>query len=151
MSAGEAALNCPHCGATSVRRSRRANAREVLRMMVGDYPFRCSECGERFWANVWLFNSWRWAKCPRCLNLNLTDWPKRHYRHNSWAQFLATMGAHKHRCSRCRHNFVSFRPRLPAQPVEDPELDDRRTSPDSGRAAEIAMLEHSSDEHSSEL
>ena len=131
----EAALNCPHCGAATVRRSRRANAAEMARMMLGIYPFRCTTCGERFWANVWLYSSWRWAKCPRCLNLNLTDWPKRHYRHSAWAQFLTTLGAQKHRCSRCRHNFVSFKNRVPAHQgaqadLDDLDFDDQRPIPE---------------------
>ena len=135
MSESEPALTCTKCGAAAVRRSRRANSTEMLRMMFGIYPFRCTSCGERFWANVWLFNSWRWAKCPRCLNLNLTDWPKRHYRTSTWAQILTAIGGHKHRCSRCRHNFISFRPRLPAHQgeaadLEDLDFDDERAVPD---------------------
>ncbi len=112
MSERGTAFHCPECGSTSVRRSRRANATEMFRMMLGVYPFRCTACGARFWSNVWLFNSWRWAKCPRCLNLNLSDWPERHYRVTAWTQFLTVIGGKKHRCSPCRCNFVSFRPRL---------------------------------------
>lgn len=123
-SESEAALTCPSCGASTVRRSRRATTREMIRMMIGIYPFRCTSCGDRFWANVFLFNSWRWAKCPRCLNLNLTDWPKRHYHSSTWLQMLTTFGAQKHRCSRCRHNFVSFLSRLPAHQGTEANADD---------------------------
>ena len=137
MSAGasEAALKCPECGSSSVRRSRRANWSDMVRMMIGIYPFRCTTCAYRFWANVWLFSSWRWAKCPRCLNLNLTDWPKRHYRSSTWAQILTTFGGQKHRCSRCRHNFISFHSRLPehqgeAADLEELDFDDERTVSD---------------------
>lgn len=124
MSESDAALSCPNCGASTVRRSRRVNSSEMVRMMLGVYPFRCTTCGDRFWANVWLFNSWRWAKCPRCLNLNLTDWPKRHYHVTTWAQILSTLGAKKHRCSRCRNNFMSFRPRLPEYQGTEADADD---------------------------
>jgi hypothetical protein len=93
-------------------------------MALGIYPFRCNECGDRFWANVWLFNSWRWAKCPRCLNLKLSNWPKRHHRVTAWAQILSVFGAKKHRCSRCRTNFISFLPRLPAYTGSQADLDD---------------------------
>lgn len=128
----EAALTCPKCGSASVRRSRRVNAHEVTRMMMGVYPFRCNACSDRFWASVWLFSIWKWAKCPRCLNLSLTDWPKRHYHLSLLTQLLTTVGAHKHRCSRCRHNFISFLPRLPeyqgqAAESDDLDLDDQRT------------------------
>jgi DNA-directed RNA polymerase subunit RPC12/RpoP len=142
MSESEAALNCPKCGSSTVRRSRRANAAEMVRMMIGVYPFRCTTCGDRFWANVWLFNSWKWAKCPRCLNLNLTDWPKRHYRSSTWGQILTTLGGQRHRCSRCRHNFISFRSRLPQHQgavadLDDLDFDDERPipSPASGKTA----------------
>ncbi len=120
----DAALSCPSCGASAVRRSRRANTSEMIRMLLGVYPFRCTDCGNRFWASVWLFNSWRWAKCPRCLNLNLTDWPKRHYHVTTWDQIISTLGAKKHRCSRCRNNFMSFLPRLPAYQGNEADVED---------------------------
>ncbi len=117
-------LACPKCGSPSIRRSRRANTGEMTRMMMGVYPFRCNACSDRFWASVWLFSVWKWAKCPRCLNLNLTDWPKRHYRTTLWTQILTQFGAHKHRCARCRNNFLSFRPRLPEFQGEAADPDD---------------------------
>ena len=107
-----AAIKCPSCGSTSVRRSRRANMNEMPRMLMGVYPFRCNSCKLRFWDSVWLFSIWKWAKCPRCLNVNLVDWPKRHMNLSLWTQLLLAMGAQKHRCRRCRNNFVSFRPRV---------------------------------------
>jgi len=136
----DAAIACPKCGSSSVRRSRRASTKEMTRMMMGVYPFRCNSCNDRFWASVWLFSVWRWAKCPRCLNLNLTDWPKRHYRNSLWAQLLTAVGAQKHRCSRCRLNFISFRPRSPEHQEEEPELDyvnpeDESAAADTGEKA----------------
>ena len=152
MSESESALSCPKCGSASVRRSRRANAAEMAHMMLGIYPFRCTSCSERFWANVFLFSSWRWAKCPRCLNLNLTDWPKRHYRRNAWADLLTTLGAQKHRCSRCRHNFVSFRSRLPAHQgtpaaEDDLDFDDERIV--RAKPAKTTSIETSAQPHDS--
>lgn len=124
MSGRDAGINCPSCGSSSVRRSRRANSTEITRMMLGIYPFRCNNCNDRFWANVWLFNSLRWAKCPLCLNRNLTDWPKRHYHVTTWAQLLSMLGAKKHRCSRCRNNFMSFKSRLPQYEGTQADADD---------------------------
>jgi len=137
----DAALACPKCGSSSVRRSRRVNASEMAKMTMGVYPFRCNSCGERFWGSVWLFAVWKWAKCPLCLNLNLTDWPKRRYHLNWWTQILTGLGAQKHRCPRCRHNFVSFRPRSPefqGEPAnaDDLDYDDERNVPH--RASEPA-------------
>jgi phage FluMu protein Com len=93
-------------------------------MTMGVYPFRCNSCNDRFWASIWLFSIWKYAKCPRCLNLNLTDWPKRRYRTNFWSDLKTALGAQKHRCSRCRLNFISFRPRSPEVIGERVELDD---------------------------
>jgi DNA-directed RNA polymerase subunit RPC12/RpoP len=106
-------LACPKCGSGSVRRSRRVNRSELTKMLMGIYPFRCLECNERFWSSVWLLSVWKWAKCPHCLNVELTDWPKRHVRvMTGWEKIRMAFGAHKHRCSKCRYNFVSFLPRL---------------------------------------
>jgi len=121
-------LACPKCGSNSLRRSRRANASELTKMLMGVYPFRCNSCGDRFWASIWLFSAWKWAKCPRCLNFNLTDWPNRHYHITLWMQILTSMGAHKHRCNRCRTKFVSFRPRLPEFQNEPADADDLELS-----------------------
>jgi len=145
----ESALTCPRCESASVRRSRRVNVQEMTRMMMGVYPFRCNACGERFWASVWLFSIWRVAKCPRCLNLSLTDWPSRRYHMGLWTQVMTMLGAHKHRCSRCRHNFVSFLQRMPeyqGQPAEfdDLDFDDQRsasfhaTAKETAKPAEVA-------------
>jgi predicted nucleic acid-binding Zn ribbon protein len=120
----DAALNCPNCGASTVRRSRRVNTQEMVRMMMGIYPFRCTTCGDRFWGNVWFFNSWRWARCSRCLSLNLTDWPKRHYHVSTWDHILTILGAKRHRCGQCRNNFLSFRPRMPAYQNAEAEPED---------------------------
>jgi hypothetical protein len=120
----ETALICPKCGSSSLRRSRRVDVREMTRMMMGIYPFRCNACNDRFWVSVWLFSVWKWAKCPLCLSLNLTNWPKRHYHSSLWTQLLTALGAQKQRCSRCRHNFLSFRPRSPEFQDEPAALDD---------------------------
>ncbi len=66
--------------------------------------------------------------------MNLTDWPKRHYYETTWAHILSAFGAKKHRCTRCRNNFMSFLPRLPAYQnneadVDDLEPDEERTTP----------------------
>jgi DNA-directed RNA polymerase subunit RPC12/RpoP len=133
-------LNCPNCGVSTVRRSRRANISQLFRMMLGVYPFRCMACGDRFSANVWLVSSWRYAKCPRCLNLNLTDWPKRHYHVTTWGQIMSALGAKKQRCNRCRTNFMSFRPRLLGLQgnqvdVDDLDPDAERQAPETAKTA----------------
>lgn len=79
-------------------------------MALGIYPFRCLDCKQRVWVNIWLFSKLHFAKCPKCLGLELTTWPRKHYRLHFWSKLALTFGAHPYRCSVCRHNFLSFRP-----------------------------------------
>jgi hypothetical protein len=109
----EAALKCPNCASADVRRSRRQNASEAIRMSLGNYPFRCLACNTRFWSSIWLLSVWKYAKCPKCLGLTLTTWLLRSSRPTFFQKLCVTFGAKRHRCSRCRCNFVSFKGRLP--------------------------------------
>jgi DNA-directed RNA polymerase subunit RPC12/RpoP len=104
-------ISCSHCGSQSLRRSRRQSWIEYVNMIAGIYPFRCLDCNERSWVGIWLFSRLLYAKCPKCLGLELGGWPKRHYHLSFWRNLLSTFGAHRYRCKRCRYNFLSFRPR----------------------------------------
>jgi DNA-directed RNA polymerase subunit RPC12/RpoP len=84
---------------------------ETPKRLIGTYPFRCSECHHRFLRNVWVLNKLKFAKCPKCLGLELTNWPRTANRVKPFYRFLLTLGAHPYRCAVCRLNFVSFRPR----------------------------------------
>ncbi len=79
-------------------------------MAVGVYPFRCLDCGWRFWVSVWLFSSLGVAKCPKCLRTDLLVWQDKYIRFNPWRRLLSTFGSHPYRCATCRYNFLSFRP-----------------------------------------
>lgn len=102
---------CQYCGSINLRRSRRQSLLEIGKMVLGIYPFRCLGCSQRVWVNVWLFSQLPFAKCPKCLGRDLTNWPRSHYRANLWSNLLMTFGAHRYRCPACRYNFLSFRPR----------------------------------------
>jgi DNA-directed RNA polymerase subunit RPC12/RpoP len=41
---------CPHCESTMVCRSRRHGVTESLLRVLSIVPFRCEECGKRFFA-----------------------------------------------------------------------------------------------------
>lgn len=43
-------MTCPQCGLDDVRRSRRQGWLDSWRSWMGWYPYRCGECGERFYA-----------------------------------------------------------------------------------------------------
>ncbi len=94
-------------------------------MLVGIYPFRCLDCDARVWVSVWLFEKLPFAKCPKCLSIDLTPWPEKHFHPSLWHKLLVTLGAHRYRCMPCRHNFLSFRPRLAERPDD---LCDRRAA-----------------------
>lgn len=109
----QSAIACPYCGGLNLRRSRRQAWFEFLGMIFGRYPFRCLDCNQRSWVSVWLFSRLRYAKCPKCLGLELTGWPRKHHHLTLWGNLLSTFGAHRYRCSKCRCNFLSLRPRHP--------------------------------------
>jgi DNA-directed RNA polymerase subunit RPC12/RpoP len=113
------AIACPYCGSTGLRRSRRASWLEILPMTIGSYPFRCSDCNQRSWISIWLFSRLKYAKCPKCLGMELTPWSRRHYRLNLWGNLLSTFGARRYRCSACRYYFLSFRPTADVLPSSE--------------------------------
>ena len=104
-------LECANCGSKQIRRARYANLGERLRGILGIHPFRCRRCTHRFLVSIWLFGKLRYAKCPRCLRLELSTWSRRYYKVGFAKNFLIVFGAQKYRCPSCRCNFVSFRPR----------------------------------------
>ena len=123
-----AAHKCESCGSANLRLSRAHTAMELLRASLGSYPFRCLDCNHRFWVNIWLFSKLTYAKCPKCLGRELTDWPPRGYHLSTWKKLMMTFGAHKYRCLACRYNFLSFRraeaaaPAIQSEPQHEPVL-----------------------------
>ncbi len=108
------AIACPHCAGLNSRRSRRKAWLELPGMFIGRYPFRCLDCDLRFSASIWLFSRLIYAKCPKCLSLELTTWSLKHHHLTFWQNLFHTFGAHRYRCSACRCNFLSFRPSYPS-------------------------------------
>lgn len=116
-------LHCTGCGSSNLRRSKLQSTAEQVRQVLGMYPFRCLECGNRQQVSVWLISKLSTAKCPKCLTPDIIPWPEKYF-HLNWLQnLMLTFGSHRYRCTRCRHNFLSFRPRQgpdgkPAAPVD---------------------------------
>lgn len=104
-------LVCTSCGSENVRRSKRQSLWEIPQMAMGIYPFRCMNCSARFWASVWLLSRLAYAKCPRCLGMDLTTWPAKYFAPKLWNKIATFFGAQRYRCQACRKHFVSFRPR----------------------------------------
>jgi DNA-directed RNA polymerase subunit RPC12/RpoP len=109
---------CEFCGGSRLRRSRRKSAAELVKMAIGTYPFRCMDCNGRFFVNVFLLSRLAYAKCPRCLSLDIRNSPNKNYRASLPRKVLMTFGARPCRCNNCRYGFVSFRPIRHGQPFE---------------------------------
>jgi DNA-directed RNA polymerase subunit RPC12/RpoP len=135
------AITCPYCNGASLRRSRRKSWLEILPMAIGSYPFRCLDCNQRFRVSIWLVSRLRYAKCPKCLGLELTPWSRRHYRLSFWQNLLSTFGAHRYRCAACRYYFLSFRPTSGLVPAREQTIEAEVTPeelqvvPETGSAA----------------
>jgi DNA-directed RNA polymerase subunit RPC12/RpoP len=103
---------CPNCGSRYLKPSRRRNLGEFLRDLVGISTLRCADCGERFVARTWHPSAFLYSRCPKCLRMDLNVWTEQQYWPSAWMKLQIKMGAHPWRCEYCRHNFVSFRPRI---------------------------------------
>jgi hypothetical protein len=78
-------------------------------MIFGFYSMRCRACHHS--RTVPFYGLSLYARCPHCLREELSDWAEP-YRFPPWYErWLLKIGARAHRCSPCRVNFVSFRPR----------------------------------------
>ncbi len=101
---------CEYCGSRKLRLSHRKSIYELFKMAIGTYAFRCLDCGGRFDVNVFLISRLAYAKCPRCLSLDVATVPRRDARLTLLRRLMLTFGAHPCRCKNCRYRFVSFRP-----------------------------------------
>lgn len=126
-------LVCERCGGRHLRRARLQGVRDFCYAVVGVYPFRCRDCQHRRWLSVFLFSKFAYAKCPKCLGMQLSTWSRRHYNPGLLANLLITFGARQYRCPHCRCNFVSFRPwRETVVEDEQRDNDPRVGAQDSG-------------------
>ena len=136
-------LECANCGSKQIRRARYKSWSERLGGIFGVHPFRCRRCTHRFSVSVWLFGKLRYAKCPRCLRLELTTWSRRYYKVGFVKSFLIAFGAQKYRCASCRCNFVSFRPRKSTARYGDPMEGGDEAFPTGGSRDEAEILSES--------
>jgi hypothetical protein len=45
-------MECPHCGSFEFRRSQRRGLYDHIAALLNRWPYRCTECMLRFWANI---------------------------------------------------------------------------------------------------
>jgi hypothetical protein len=100
--------------------------------VVGYCPIRCRDCGRRFWHGLLFSFRLPYARCPRCLRDDLTDWAERYYYPGKFSRLLLKFGGKEQRCPVCRVNFVSFFPRRAAyvNPAKLKKLTQTQTSQD---------------------
>jgi hypothetical protein len=104
---------CECCGSSRLKRSRHTGGLERVKMMIGTYPFRCLDCNTRFPVNVFLLSRLGFAKCPKCLSLDVSNTAKKVSRVRGVGKLMLIFGARRCRCKNCRYMFVSFRPVAP--------------------------------------
>ncbi len=115
-------MHCPRCKRESSRRSRRRGLHEYLLSLVGVYPWRCGDCGRRFYATLVPLRHLLYAHCPRCGNFNLEFASgaarKARFGFVGRLPFVSAL-----RCDLCRLNFVTLRAlrALPAEAESEPE------------------------------
>jgi DNA-directed RNA polymerase subunit RPC12/RpoP len=127
-------FTCTACGSTNLRRSQRTSVLDLPKMALGAYPFRCLDCRERFWINVWRLSRSKHVMCPDCLVRDVVPISRRQMRIGLWRKILFAAGGRGYRCSVCKHAFVSRRHRRASEPADSGS---RNTNPVASEA-EIA-------------
>jgi len=102
---------CPGCGSKDLRPSQAESPLESAKSIFGFGPVRCRGCDLRFCETALWSPLIRHAWCPKCFREDLNDWAEKYFYPPWYKRLLIYVGAKKHRCSRCRYNFVSFLPR----------------------------------------
>ena len=102
---------CPECGSRNIRISKSRRFSERIRSVIGVFPFRCRQCDARFLAGIWSLPAFPYARCPKCLRLELSTWSEKHYHPPIGTTIKLRLGATPYRCDACRCNFASFRAR----------------------------------------
>ena len=102
-------VSCPQCGSKHLRFSKIRGVAGKLRSIVGIVPFRCRKCEHRFDAAIWSLSALRYARCPKCLRMELSTWSEQYYHPPASTVIKLRFGATPYRCEFCRCNFASFR------------------------------------------
>jgi DNA-directed RNA polymerase subunit RPC12/RpoP len=135
-------IQCPHCGSSSFRSSQVRSTSEKFKSVFGIMPFRCLRCSERFCSSIWNLHAARYARCPKCLRMDLSTWAEEFYRPALGTRMLLRIGATRYRCDFCRCNFASFRPcrkRFSRDRLESASVPAARASIESGRSCRTAV------------
>ena len=102
---------CPKCGSNRLRFSRSRNLWQRFCSAIGYCAFRCKDCNHRFTEGILWLPGFHMARCPKCLREDLSDWSEKYHYPPRYQRALRHVGWKAHRCSICRHNFISIFPR----------------------------------------
>ncbi|MEZ5352007.1 MAG: hypothetical protein R2762_05170 [Bryobacteraceae bacterium] len=100
---------CSKCRSKNTRMVRAKGLWQHLTTLLGFYTIHCKDCGAR--QKIPFYGISIYARCPNCLREDLSDWAEPYRFPPRYQRWLRNFGAKGHRCSPCRINFVSFRPR----------------------------------------
>jgi len=117
------ALICPKCRSDWCRRSRRRRLRDYLIGLSGLRPWRCRNCGLRFFAWVVPVSFAFYAHCNHCGNLDLQRISRDHVSEGWSALLFRLLHFPAYRCAPCRYRFVTLLPHRrivprPSEPVK---------------------------------
>ena len=102
---------CPECGSRYLRPLPYRSPGEWIRSLLGTSHLRCGDCGVRFVARTWNLAWLRYARCPKCLRMDLGTWTEGQAKPTAFMKLWLSLGAGPYFCEYCRYAFVSLRPR----------------------------------------
>ena len=115
--AEETELICPKCDSSDCQRSRRRSASDYIYGVTKIRPWRCCECGHRFFAWKVPLRFLGYAHCRRCGRFELQRMAREHAEGSFRfvGQFLCLP---LYRCPPCRNRFFSMLPRKKERAAE---------------------------------
>jgi hypothetical protein len=105
-------LICPSCHHPSCSRSRRRSIRDHAATVTGLRPWRCPQCGLRFYGWSVPIRYVSYAHCRRCGNFDLQR-VSRGFAQGRLRLLWSALGLPVYRCAPCRNRFFSCLPRFP--------------------------------------
>ncbi len=102
---------CPKCGSRFLKIAKISGAGIRFAALRGIHALQCGDCKNRFTGRTLVVSDVRYARCPKCLRMDLNLWSEREFQGTRWMRMLIRMGARRLRCEYCRFNFASFRKR----------------------------------------
>lgn len=104
-------VSCPQCGSRFLDLVKARTLAERWAGLQGVHKLRCFDCRHQFTASTLILEDFKYARCPKCLRMDLNLWSEKDFEPTRSSSFWIALGARKYRCEYCRLNFTSFRRR----------------------------------------